>query len=170
MNRGKILGVITAVGLVGLVVWKWTLPLPQPKNDIVLSEYTGQITTSMDTYRVRITETWDSFISGYIRHIELQPVDKPSSVFISGWDNEADGDWERISYCGYHLEGKSGCSGVVRSNSSWEFDPCPADDGKLAGFSQREIMDAEVELGLAMREIYDEHHMTNKVLRTAVEK
>ncbi len=122
--------------------------------------YYGELETNNGSYHVDINES--DYGDGFRRTVNLQPVDKPTYVDISGHDyNLNDGQWDRIFYCGNHSlisEDSSsayGCNSVFWTKDGWEFEPCPADEGNIKPFSQEAIEFAIYELDIAMAQIYN---------------
>jgi hypothetical protein len=135
--------------------------LPKPPTKIVSTVYKGSVKTDLATYRVEVRENWDSNTRTTYRIVHLYPG-KSSLVSITGQDGTCLGSWDRIFYCGYHLNGASGANSVERTDTGWYFEACGADEGKVQPFSDQEILSAAAELNLAMREVYNQDHITEQ--------
>lgn len=126
--------------------------------------YEGAFDTEYETYEVEISEVDRG--SGFERIVHLRPTDKPS-VGLTGHDYNSDGVWDRVLYCGSHdLIGthpngwEFGCNSVIRNGSSWDFEPCPADDGQIEPFSTEAINFAIAELDSAMETIHNQDNLS----------
>ena len=129
--------------------------------------YCGQIKTELDTYKVDIGESWrrDLGTRERIVHIYPESLSDGSLVSITGHDYDLDGEWDYISYCGYPLrsDGKmTGANAVVRLDSGWKFEPCNGDRGFVTPFTLEQIMDATVELNLAVRHVRHDENLYHK--------
>ena len=81
---------------------------------------------------------------GYGRMLHLYPAGYPGYVSLTGHDHApADGAWDKVFFCGsWHPligEGPHGCNSVTRTVDGWEFEACPADEGKVEPFSDELI-------------------------------
>jgi hypothetical protein len=105
----------------------------------IISIKTGN---EMRTYEVEIEEIDRGLRNSRIVH--LYPDGGKIFNFISGHDDNCDGRWDRIFYCGYDSEGHlldTGANYVSYTKSGvWEFHPCPADKGRIQPFTVSEIV------------------------------
>lgn len=122
--------------------------------------FNGELKTAANVYAVEIDESDHG--EGFSRIVHLYPKDRPSYYGITGHDYNADGQWDRIFYCGYSTDGvATGCNSVARQiDGSWLFMPCPADRGKVEPFTASQITFAGGELDAAMVQIHNNAHVT----------
>lgn len=128
------------------------------KHLVAWNIYKGGFQTATGNYNVEIDESDEGFGFSTITHLYL--VGKPSYVSITGHDYDNDGKWDRVFYCGgdNHKTNdghESGCNSVLKTAKGWEFEPCPADEGRIKPFTAKDIDYAISELNAAMRQFYN---------------
>lgn len=133
--------------------------------------YAGPIKTTLGdevySYGVIINEVDRG--DGLRRIIHLTPAKdnvRTNLPCISGFDYNADGTWDRISYSDYQVSlgtnsFRAGVNNVYRLNSGdWSWEPCSSDkDYGLKPFTPEQILFAMMELDRAVAQIRNPEHL-----------
>lgn len=160
MSRSSLISLLIVI----LVMFSVALLLKMPNRGEITAWniYKGEI----PGYLVEIEES--QYGNGPMEKIvHLRPLEslaECSWCSITGHDYDSNytgtRDWERLFRCGYPDQA-NGCNAVLFTKDGVEWEPCPADAGKVEPFTDEEINYGLTKLDEAMQTIYNQEHLVS---------